>query len=532
MLAKPESKAPTLSAAFWKGAWLSNPLAHTVLILLVLAACVARGFIGLVGTRWYSHDAFAILDPAWRVLNGQIPHADFFSNLGPAAYFPTVAGLLLAHGQVQGFGYGQALCGLLLSVWAYLLCRSRLTDTGTVLFCLAVVCLSVAPFALGDPPERITPAMTYNRYAYVLSALVLLESLFAPLTSGTKRDFFGGFSTGAALVILVFLKISFAGGALLLFLALTICRPQSRHRWIGLVSGFVVALLPFTLLLRGNPAPMIKDLVSLAGAKHIKRADYWISGIALNAGLLYLYVLLVGACLLFDRRTAAARNVLLAGTATCFVGLLFIFTNYERTGFPLQAFLPILLFEILNRSLTFRSGYVRAAHLLLLIWTVTLVALLLIPSVNSLSYGVNQKLDIQDRLEGLQSPALKGFLPTEEDNFYRLFVDDGLLLVKRYQLPGDTIMTLDFTNPFSYGLGMKPARGGAIALQYGTTFNDTHRPTPEWLFGNASLVMVPKRFSDGTLTNSIRRLYGQYLDQHFQMIGESEQWQLYRQGTG
>ena len=532
MLARPEGKSSTVSAAFWQGPWLGNPLSHAVLAVLVLAACIARGFIGLVGTRWYSHDAFAILDPAWRVLNGQVPHADFFSNLGPAAYFPTVAGILLAHGQVQGFGYGQALCGLLLSIWAYLLCKSRLTNTGTFLFCLAVVCLSVAPFALGDPPERITPAMTYNRYAYVLSALVLLESLFAPLSAGLKRDFSGGFSTGSALVILVFLKISFAGGALLLFLSLTICRPQSRQRWMGLVSGFVVALLPFALLLRGNPVPMIKDLVSLAGAKHIRRADYWLSGIALNAGLLYLYVLLVSACLFVDRQTAAARSVLLAGTATCFVGLLFIFTNYERTGFPLQAFLPILLFELFDRSLTLRSAYMRTAHLLLLIWTLSLVALLLIPSVNCLSFGVNQKLDIQDRLEGLQSPVLKGFLPTEEDNFYRLFVDDGLLLVKHHQVPGDSIMTLDFTNPFSYGLSMKPARGGAIALQYGTTFNDKHRPTAERLFGSASLVMVPKRFSDGTLTNSIRRLYGQYLDQHFRMIGESGQWQLYRHGAG
>ena len=61
--------------------------------------------------RCYSHDAFMVLDGAWRMLNGQRPHLDFNSMIGPAAYLPTVVGFRLASNTSAGFGYGQALVG-------------------------------------------------------------------------------------------------------------------------------------------------------------------------------------------------------------------------------------------------------------------------------------------------------------------------------------------------------------------------------------------------------------------------------------
>jgi hypothetical protein len=90
-------------------------------------------------------------------------------------------------------------------------------------------------------------------------------------------------------------------------------------------------------------------------------------------------------------------------------------------------------------------------------------------------------------------------------------------------------MSLDFSNPFSYSLRIKPARGGTTVLQYGTTFDDRHRQSPEELFGFADLVMLPNFYSDGTLAASIPRLYGPYLNSHYKKVAESVNWQLYRQ---
>ena len=43
---------------------------------------------------------------------------------------------------------------------------------------------------------------------------------------------------------------------------------------------------------------------------------------------------------------------------------------------------------------------------------------------------------------------------------------------------------------------MPPARGGTTGLQFNTNFSDAHHPAPEWLIGHATLVMVPRVYTD------------------------------------
>jgi hypothetical protein len=85
-------------------------------------------------------------------------------------------------------------------------------------------------------------------------------------------------------------------------------------------------------------------------------------------------------------------------------------------------------------------------------------------------------------------------------------------------------MTLDLVNPFSYTLGTPPPQGGATWLGYGNNYDEVHGPPPETVFGNATLVMEPKKFSDP----NISFVYGGYLADHFQMLGESAQWRIFR----
>ena len=66
----------------------------------------------MYGVRYYTWDGFLVLDGAWRMLNGQRPHVDFNSIIGPAAYLPTVVGLVLASNTAAGFGYGAGVGGV------------------------------------------------------------------------------------------------------------------------------------------------------------------------------------------------------------------------------------------------------------------------------------------------------------------------------------------------------------------------------------------------------------------------------------
>jgi hypothetical protein len=499
----------------------------TLLFVVVAAICEARAFIGLTGTRSNSPDAFALLDPAWRVLNGQIPHADFFDSLGIVAYLPTAAGLLVAGGKVAGFGYGQALCAFALSCWAYFISRERLFDASRLLLCLVVACIAAAPFVLGDRFTHMSPGMTYNRYGYAFVALILVESLVAPGSKRDRLELVGGISTGAVVLLLLFLKITFFIGAAFLVVALAASRRQVRMRWLGLFLGFAASALLFAAYFRFDMVPMWKDLAMLAGAKHLKWENYLVWNILSSAALLLAYVFSAGWFVRAEEKEVS-RGVLIAGAAVCAAGLLFIFCSFEPSGFPLQGILPILLIDLLHKQLRPDSRHHQKLRLTFLLWSGALVMTLIVPTALGLSFGVAYKIYLGQRAGTALPAILNGFVATEGRGWYQIFVEEGITLLRQHIRPGESVMSLDFSNPFSYGLRLKPARGGAICLQYRTTFDDANRPAPDFLVGQASLVMVPKHSSNPGLEESVLRLYGPYLNEHFALVSESKQWWLYR----
>ncbi len=510
--------------SLWAYPLLKLKSAHAALFLVLAVVCLLRAFVGLSGVQVFTPDAFMPLDGAWRLLNGQRPHIDFYSFMGVLVYLPTVCGLLLSHGGAQGFGYGQALVGIGAGAWAYLLTRRRLPDVPAALFCLALVLLAVAPYPLGYSPLFTSPATTYNRYGYVALALILLEGVAELLRPAPSRDFLGGLSTGLLLVSLFFLKITFFGAALFLIGAFAFCRPQRRSRWAGIATGCVALSTTICAYFSFHLLPMLRDLVMVAGAKRIFPRAYELDSILTDDGLLLSFTALAALLLVVAKRHRSARSILIAGAALCFAGTVLIFGSSEPHGAPLAIFLVLIALS----RLSFRAtGVAHALRSGVLLWGTVFTLTALIPSFIGLGYATLLSIQARRHEIPMSGKTLARFIPSGTDARYRAFVNDGLALVKQHARPGDTVMPLEFSNPFSYGLGLKPARGGATTLDYLTTFNDTHRPTAEWLFGSARLVMVPKIYPYPTLEN-IRRIYGPFLNQHFHVVGESPQWRIYR----
>lgn len=173
-----------------------------------------RADVATYGSRCFSHDGFLVLDGAWRMLNGQRPHVDLNSNIGPAGFLPTVVGFLLASNTAAGFGYGQALMALLLGTWAYLL-AGKLYQNPRVLYALCVAAIVVSPAQLGLSLFMLSPCMTYNRYCYGLLGLLLLECLHPVANS----ELIAGLSTGSVISILAFTEFTSGAIAALLVLA-------------------------------------------------------------------------------------------------------------------------------------------------------------------------------------------------------------------------------------------------------------------------------------------------------------------------
>ena len=126
------------------------------------------------------------------------------------------------------------------------------------------------------------------------------------------------------------------------------------------------------------------------------------------------------------------------------------------------------------------------------------------------------------------APALTQFVPVGDDILYTRWVNDGFALLKAYRRPGEHVMSLDFTNPFTFGLHLPPAAGGTSNLQYRGSFDDRFKLSSERLYGASELVMVPVNFSDYSLQTSLLRIYGPYLRQHYRLVGHSDEWNLYR----
>jgi dolichol kinase len=515
-------------AALWNYPFLGSWLIRLALLAVLASFCLVRTYIGLSGITVYSHDAFGALDGAWRVLNGQTPHADFYTPLGPLIYLVTAFGLLLSHGGAEGAGYSQALCGGLLGLWTYRLARHRLGHLPTILLCLSVVLLSINPSSVGEPPIR-TSCMAYNRYGYALVALLLLEGVAGRDPERRRAEFWGGFSTGAILALLLFLKISYFVGGAALVAAVIPCRKQVKERWAGMIGGFLPVALIFYAYLGFNLVPMWNDLRMVAGAKSARMTWFIVDNLYLPVAFYLGFIFASIRFLWFGGARPAARAMGVAGVAVCLAGIFLLSTNFQFYGLPLNAMAALLVLQqIAGHPPAANSHKLKQAGLLL--WGSLLVAGDLGYEALGLGFGAWQRHSWEETANAsFHAATLAGFRTFEAS--YVDLVNDGLALVSQHRRPDDTVMSLDFSNPFPYALGMRPAPGGATTLHYRGNFSDSHHPTPERLFGGASLVMIPVVPTEKGLARSVPRIYGPYLKQHFHPIGESTGWRLYRRNA-
>jgi hypothetical protein len=87
---------------------------------------------------------------------------------------------------------------------------------------------------------------------------------------------------------------------------------------------------------------------------------------------------------------------------------------------------------------------------------------------------------------------------------------------------------MDMMNPFPYALGDPPPRGGISAAAYQYTLSDAIHPSPDFFFGDASLVIVPKRPAAESYFDGFYAIYKDELLRRYRLVAESELWYLYR----
>jgi hypothetical protein len=280
------------------------------------------------------------------------------------------------------------------------------------------------------------------------------------------------------------------------------------------------AYLDFNLL------PMWNDFRMVGSARTPRMTWFIVDNLYKGVAIFLAFIFLAANFLASGGAREAARRVRLAGVAVLLAGLFLLSTNFQFFGLPLSTIMVILVMRELA-VLPLHPNVLK--HAAFLVGGGILVAWMVLWESMGLGYAVQARDSwAATPHKEFAAPALAGFRSYETG--YVDLVNDGLALLDRHRHSGDTVMSLDFSNPFSYALGMPPAPGGATTLHFRGNFSDEHHPPAERTIGEASLVMVPIVPSDKGLVYSIPRIYGPYLAAHFHLIGESSKWRLYRHG--
>ncbi len=552
----------------WVASLLTLP-ASSLACLLACMAAIALGSLltlsaGLPHITAFGHDNFILFDGAWRVLNGQRPHVDFYSGFGPVAYLAAAAGLAARHLRPEGIVSTTAVLGAILGIWGFLVARSRLAAWSAILVVLYLTLLWLAPFPLGEVFYLSSYAMQYNRLGYVLVSLILLEQFCPSREHSARHDFLGGLSTGAAAAFLLFLKMNYFVVALGVIGAGAVLMPLRRPRLAGLAVGVAIPAAAFGAYLHWDFAAMFRDVV-LAGlargarlanshgaVRSLSRNMTEITGFCLITGLAALTRTSLGGR--FARQPLVGIAAFAGLVLACDVTL--ACSNTQRAGFPLTVFATILLAQRLvgrpRPSLGSRSseqsanGDHAADGLVLSLMTVGIALLVALPSIAGTinAWGMiamerSRARSGPDQSFAVDAPLLQSLRfedhadPTGTDRAenngrpYVQFVNEGLHLLRAHSSGESKIACLCFSNPFAYALLRPPARGGSTFFDYGTNFTELHLPEPAQLLGDAALVLYSKSNFEGARTDVLLAHARPLLSERFRVVGESEHWVLY-----
>jgi hypothetical protein len=540
-------------------AWWVGPRDRSVRILvaLLLLICIAEAIIGVPRLHIFGHDIFVSLDGGWRVLHGQRPGVDFFGQMGAAYYLLHAAGLWLAGNNARGLGYGSTIATAAISFWAFFVLRPRMKPAPFFIACLFLALLAAAPFPLGYNPGQTTFSMRHNRYGFALTALVLLES-FLPRDSGSRKlEFGGGFSTGLACALLLFLKISY-GLVALTFAAISLpLRSSARNGLAGMASGFAVFTVPMMIYLRFDLPALAREYQQLAAVQSGSLNSYIVAiRLYIDRYEIAPVVLLAALVSLLPSIPARRKFTLAAVVAMAVLaGNLLLLTNTTPFGLPLLAATALLLLNEVTAAIpaapaqngSVQKGSVQngsaPAHLApLLAMGLLIVGIPMCVDATGVALAIEDKALSQTPGYRFQEPALASVefmdcvwpssgpfcYPNDNGQNFVRYTEEGIALVQANSRPGESVRGLGMSNPFSFALQRAPSRGGAVNLS-STNIRATAMPPKQMLLGDVGLILQPKfEATERNTMQAILDAYPELLGSEYLRVAESANWILYR----
>jgi len=564
--------------------FLADRRKTTYRIYFFLLVVFILGFVGLVAKTGCSHqsdmawDMMLMLDGAYRLQYGQMPHVDYVSPFGIFPIWLVSLGMKIGGLNANALAYGGALGLVFFTLLAWFIAARRLSGFFAFSLSLLVGCLFVAsrPLSFGllyyfFEFSHASYAMWYNRVGWALLSILAIQAFLLPNVKEESRlvSDMEAFLAGCLVSLLALTKVNYLAAALgIIVVGFCVTQPGRRRIFWSLAG---IACLPALLLTltHFSARAWIDDILIMG-----RLTDPHMRSVRLGQLVLgnLSDVLLVGAVLLLFKPFCGGLNgawkeggfgrlAIICGACVS-IGLVVLNLNMQVHEVPLFAVACAVILETALRAWT-KGAVNKSGTELFRLWFAvgTGIYLFLVAGTmlndaasvvyswavkNHMKYSVPASGILQSKSLGPELMPPKQGEPVEKENVlrdiaarrdfslymvgrvsftpfqYAHLLNDGLALLKPHTTPESRVFCMDLVNPFPFALLLQYPKKEPVWWVY----NDRIFPKAEVMFGDVTHVMRPKFGLDNN-SGMIKEVYHAYLLENFDHVSASVLWDLY-----
>lgn len=510
-----------------------------------------------------THDSFIFFDSSYRILGGQTPSADFPTALGAASlYLPALATWLAGKpaGSVE-------LASVFVAGFLGLACAragaSRLPAWVTAVL-IAIIFLVTVPGALLDDwggesqtivdrhsevlSDNLSWAMFYNRWGW--TALIPAFLYLAPHRESERPPSLVDIGVFAALLTFLFyLKPTYLAVAMAAAGLYALFNPKPV-RTLAVGAGIAAVLTIAIGLWMGNLTAYIHDVLFTAkvsggrteGFMGLVRENF-VDVLVACAPLALLGatgrlgwkdilvgLFIVASCLFIINQNGQFKHMTaIIAVAAYGVARLHVEGADSRTQMAaLGAFLMVAaspLFErnwvLMDQAYAIRREENRPpsdwAH---------------VPALQDVYVAERESLfdrmaaaeTTGDRHEELWINGILGRRESLRQGEYMQTVLAGMEDLAAVVQPGDSVATLDMTNPFPFLMGLRAPQGAWLTMHKDRTISEDVHPAPGVLFRDTDHVMIAKFSMVQDTPDLLLEIYGDWLTANYEERAETDFW--------
>ncbi|ANM13325.1 MULTISPECIES: hypothetical protein [unclassified Rhizobium] len=509
-------------------AWVRRFLSAELAIIVVALACAAMlALPGRTINAAFINDVLIFIDGAHRIAWGQVPNRDFHTALGPLVFYIPAAGYFLSGNFGAAVPLGMAIVLVAFIPAMIRILVSRLDTSLAAALGIFLVLILAAPINLGSSIWYPSFAMFYNRIGWAALGLLLVMYL-APQSSSRRNDSADALAAAFLLLVSFYTKVTYglAGTGMILI----ILSDRQQRRWgvtALLLTGLAMVAIEF--FWRGT-AQHIEDLRAAARVSGGHDVGSILKNLRENISDLAVFAAVASLAIWQSR---SLRDLFFCGFCLG-AGVALINQNAHSWGI-------ITLYcgatALAQKTPWLQPGHdggpagrsARAAGVLPL-----MVILFLLPPIvhHSAALVLHTALAAEKAGQPLGLPRFADVRevdpPGGEPDFIRRYLDDivsGGALLQSLPVQAERVFVLDFANPFSAGLGIRPPAGDTAWLHWNRNINQRSYIPPDVLFADVRIVMVPKT---GINSLPLQELYGPFLSANFDVVRKTSEWTVYQ----